>query len=105
MRKKKRRFRHLLHKHLIWLHTKPKSAFSNGITFLEKQSDLTYHMMSILSICKECIEFYKLAEDFDLTDEVIEVIISKYYITHQLDKTYLSKNKFKQNNDILIDAF
>ena len=92
MRKKKRRFRYLLHKHLIRLHAKSEISIKKEINFLEKQSNLSFYMEGLLTTYKECVEFYKLGREFELSDEILELIISKYYISHQLDVQYLRKH-------------
>lgn len=99
MRKKKRRFRHLLHKHLNLLHRNSKLEIKNTLMELEDIYKDSYNLQDRFIEYRECLEFFKLAKDFDLEDDIVEIIIAKYYITHTLDTAYLSKKPLKEGRD------
>lgn len=99
MRKKKRRFRYLLHKHLLTLFSYPRRAIQLSLSELEESEYDTFMRKDRIIEYKECLEFYSLGDEFELNNDIMEVIIGKYYVTSNLDRAYLNKKPIKEGRD------
>lgn len=99
MRKKKRRFRHLLHKHLLTLFSYSRREIQVSLSELEESEYDTFMRKDRIIEYKECLEFYSLGDEFELDNDIMEVIIGKYYVTSNLDRAYLNKKPIKEGRD------
>jgi len=79
MRKKKRRFRYLLHKHIdrLLFHVRDEFNIESNKQYLElrnKSKGKGYEIMS------EIDEFYQLVDELGLDEETLKLVVRKYYL-------------------------